>query len=166
MGCILQRKRNYKMAEFEYLTTNRNEEEKDMGKFYDVAKGIFTRLHDSEIGISADEVPILVESIMGPEINCYPGSPYSRCHEFCLFVSLTSPAHAKGARHLKFRKALETIVQHVEDTCIDTEEIAFVTDSWDAKAFNEWKGILERISHKIHFEIYLIAGHTISQIKI
>ena len=62
---------------------------------------------------------------------------------------------------------MEKIVQHMQGSCIHkTRAAVFVTDSWDEHAFADWKANLEEISHTNHFEIYLIAGRTISQIKI
>ena len=138
-----------------------------MGEFYKTAERIFGRLQDRERGIRASEIPNIAGDMYGQEINCYPGIPGHTCYEFALFVSLNTPAHAEGTKHFKFRKALETIIQHVEDTCPDqVRAIALITDSWDAKAFEEWRGMLEKVSQRVHFEIYLLANRDILQIKI
>ena len=157
------------MNEFEYLTNNINKKEKRMGDFYDIAERIFGRLRDSENGIRADEISHIVGDLNGKEINCYPGNPGGRCHDVALFVSLNSLSHADGTKHLKFRKALEKIVQHTEYICPDeVRAIVLLTDTWDVKAFDEWKGILEKISvsGRIYFEIYLLANKDILRIKV
>ncbi len=171
-----------------FITTNMNDKEHEMGEFYGIAEGILERIKeqmdgvfrsdereiitDIEVedigkrGLTVNEVRNIAYSRVSKNINFYPGIPGAPCYNLAVFVSLNSPIHARGTKHLKFRKALETIVQHM-DRCINTTKtIVFITDSWDAKAFDEWEGMLEKIRHEIHFEIYLIAGRTISQIRI
>ncbi len=152
-----------------------------MGEFYKIAERILERLENNrdEIiigeneerlaprGVSINEIRDAVTHSIPDAINFYPGVPGGSCHELAVFVSLNSPLYAKGRKHLKCRQAMEKIVQHMQGSCIHkTRAAVFVTDSWDEHAFADWKANLEEISHTNHFEIYLIAGRTISQIKI
>ena len=165
------------MDKLEYITQNINEEENEMGEFYNIAERVLITIEEGprEIlaegqikkGISADELCDRVSSGINTNINFYPGRPGAPCYKLAVFVSLNISLHAKGRKHLKCRQAMEKIVQHMQGSCIHkTKAAVFVTDFWDGDAFADWQANLEQIGSTNLFEIYLIAGRTISQIKI
>jgi hypothetical protein len=143
-----------------------------MGKFRHIAERIAGIIEEmkGEGGISADRIPDILNDLFGGElgnINCYPGKPGYDCYDFAMFLSLTSEAYAKGRGHLTCRKAMEKIVQHMQGLCSQkTRDAVFITDSWDATAFNEWRANLAEIRNNACLEIYLISGRAISEIYI
>lgn len=125
------------------------------------------RINDS--GIYADEIPEIIDrSFNRNEINCYPGSPSNECFDFVLFIALQASPYAKGKGHLSFEKAIEKIVQHLQGYCAGKARNAvFITDSWDPKVFEKWRSNLKQIIRTVTlFEIYLLSGDSISEIRI
>ena len=154
-----------------------------MGEFYKIAEIVLNTIEgnyreskdkNGEIirkGIMIDEIRDRVSSSIGTDINFYPGIPGSPCHDLAVFVSLASPLtfhhNVRGRKDLNYEEAIEKIVQHVQGSCVgQTKKAVFVTDFWDNNAFSKWKANLVQISKTSYFEIYLIAGRAINQIKI
>lgn len=116
-------------------------------------------------GVSVgDLVTIAGEAIGrgGDEINCYPGVPGAGCHDLAFFFSLRSPI-AKGGKHLNFLQALQKIVQHMQGSCLGaTRHAVFVTDCWDAPAYEEWKSNIHQIQRNARVEAYLLVGSRVT----
>jgi hypothetical protein len=135
-----------------------------------IAEGLLHSLHESldrehpsgvndEGGVSAGELPSMVQCSVKGGFNCYPGIPGGGCHELAVFISLTSPAYMKGRGHLNFREAIEKLIQHTQGICPDkTEEAVFITDSWDPSVIYEWRNNLKQINNQVKIlEIYLLS---------
>lgn len=143
-----------------------------MGKFQEMVDCITADL-ESKIqecgGIEPKDLPSVIgeQGKVASGWNCYPGLPDGQCCVSAVFYSLTLGVFAlakkpiKGEiKHLSFSEAIKEIIQHWA-RCQNTKNIVFVTDNWDAKAFDKWRLTLEKIKSKIQekngfFEIYLI----------
>jgi len=47
-----------------------------------------------------------------------------------------------------------------------TKQIIFITASWNANAYQDWKHILAEIDETINLEVYLLAGHSATKIDV
>jgi len=112
-------------------------------------------------GVTSDELAEIVGELARSrfgQINCYLGIK-AQCYPLAVFISLTSPMSAKGSCHLSFRQAMESIIQHMLGRCQEiTDAAAFITDSWDVGAFDEWRPILLNIKNKARLTIYVLKG--------
>ncbi len=120
--------------------------------------------------IEASEISSIVHKNMGRKVNCYPGVQGRNCSDICFFISLTShnnmeDMHGKGKGHLSFKKAMIKIVQHMQGSCCRTKHAIFITDSWNAKIYEEWRLNLEEIQEKAILDIYLLTGDNYLKIK-
>jgi len=141
-----------------------------MSEYRRIAEEILITLEDlkHQGGIHVDQLPHVFSNIMGQgEINCYPSLTKIQCCHLSLFLSLNSPSYRKGKGHIDCRKAMEKIVQHMQGACFQKTNVAlFVTDNWNATAFEEWRANLEHIRSSCHIEIFLLSGRTVSEINI
>jgi len=141
-----------------------------MSEYRRIAEEILVTLEDlkHQGGIHVDQIPHIFSNIVGQgEINCYPSSTKIQCCQLSLFLSLSLPSYIKGRGHISCRKAMENIVQHMQGTCYQkTRKAIFITDNWNAIAFEEWRANLEHIRGSCHIEIYLLSGRTVSEINI
>lgn len=145
-----------------------------MGEFQEIAEelaGIIDGFKENEKGISRDDIPNIVERVVGHrigEINCYPGIPGFSCCDMAVFVSVNSPSYTKGRQgHLKCNKALAKIIQHMQGTCIGiTKRAVLLTDSWDHAAYDEWRANLRNINANAQLEVYLMTGRNITPIQL
>jgi len=138
-----------------------------MGEFEEIAERL-AKIVDESVGaggIYSEDIPGIVSKIAGDilhqQINCYPGVPCSDCYETAKFVSLNSKASAIGRGHLSCRKALEKMVQHMRGQCPGKTKIGVLyTDSWDVKAWDDWKAIIQNIMSvdNVYIEAYLMIG--------
>jgi hypothetical protein len=125
-------------------------------------------------GISPNRLPeLLIRTIgRGNEINCYPGIPGHKCHDFALFISLQSPVYNRNGRrsglhHINCRTAMEKIVQHMQGYCRgQTHTVLFITDNWDVPAFEEWRSNLLEVKKDALLEIYLLVAGRVSPIPL
>ena len=143
-----------------------------MGDFREVAERLLSILEEMKHngGIRDVDLPNIINDCVGKgegQINCFPGVPGFGCCDLSFFLSLNSPSYKKGRGHLNCRKAMEKIVQHMQGACFQKTRVAvFITDNWDATAFEEWSANLEQISRHAHIEIYLLTGQAVSEIHI
>jgi len=143
-----------------------------MSEYQGIAEQILIILEElkKEGGIHVDQIPSVVNGVAGlgtGVINCYPGTKGSHCCQLSLFLSLTSPPYTKGRGHINCRGAMEKIVQHMQGSCFQKTNVAiFVTDNWNAVAFDGWQANLEHIRSFSHIEVYLISGRAVSEIYI
>jgi hypothetical protein len=142
-----------------------------MGEFRHIAEQIAGQLAEmaDRRKIGSEELGEIVEvAFGGEEINLYPGIPGYGCHELSIFISLSSPSYVKSKRgHLSCRQAIEKVVQHMQGSCMHKTRVAvLVTDSWDSSVSHEWESNLRQIENMALFEIYLIAGRNVSEIRI
>lgn len=142
---------------------------KMMGEFKKIAEQLSMEMDKSRDrgGIRADEIPEIITNATGQKnINCYPGQLGYNCYEISFFISICSPAYVKGRGHMNCRTAIERIVQHMQGVCPHKTNCAvFITDSWDALAWEDWKANLEQIKRQAHIEIYLLSGRNVSGIN-
>jgi len=97
------------------------------------------------------------------DVNMYPSTHRGACCPVAFFISLNSTKYAKSPGHIKFRKALEKLVQHTQGGCAGvTEAAVLITDSWDANVIDEWRGNIEQIQRHIYLEVYLVTNSRIS----
>jgi len=143
-----------------------------MSEFQKIAECLSSYLKKmkDDKGVHADELSDIIVQCTGKgknQINCYPGVSGIGCCDLSFFISLKSPSYTRGRGHLDCKQAMEKIVQHMQGSCFQKTRIAiFLTDNWDAAAFEKWRANLEDISHHAHIEIYLLTGQTVSEIKI
>lgn len=149
-----------------------------MGEFQEIAEriaGILAEMTDKG-GVTSQQLAEIVGSalreggsITGSEdsFNCYPGIPGHGCKELAFFLSLSSSSFSKGRGHLNCKQAMENIIQHMQGSCPGITRYAiFLTDSWDAYAFNEWQANLRQIKQKALLEVYLLTGKNVSYISL
>jgi len=120
-------------------------------------------------GIAAKELPKLINSAcVGEEaINLYPSNNKGGCYELAYFIALKRSPYAKGNGHLDCRKAMEKLIQHTLGSCRNiTKQAIFITASWDAGAYNEWKHILAEIDENIELEVYLLSGRSATRMDV
>ena len=105
------------------------------------------------------EIPELVSLALGTsaDFNCYPGGPSKGCHPLVVVLSLNSMDGGRG--NYDFREALERAVRHTQGACHGkTRALLFLTDAWDADAWNDWRGNVASIAQECASEFYLLAG--------
>lgn len=130
-----------------------------------ISDAIFTAQQIGK-GITVDDLEHITNGD-GYGMNMYPSNHGGSCCHEAFFISLSSTRYAKSAGHLKFRKALEKLVQHTQGTCSGITKVAvLITDSWDANAIDEWRGNIEQIQQHIHLEVYLITNSRIQLLPI
>ena len=115
-------------------------------------------------------------------VNCYPGEPTDICYPMAWFIALEGQL-GRGLQHefgppwrrygwhggprvdwgyppqppYGFAAMLEQCVRHLQGHCAGvTREAIIVTDSWNALAYEHWRGNLERIRAQVRLEIHLI----------
>jgi len=143
-----------------------------MGQFLQVAQRLAAILDElrNQGGVTAYQLPDIIKQSIGQgngDINSYPGTPGGSCCDLAFFISLSTPAYAKGRGHLTCRNAMEKIVQHIQGSCYQKTRFAvLITDSWDASAYDDWRWNIENIKGHSGIEIYLISGSKVSQINI
>lgn len=150
-----------------------------MGEFQEVVKSIVALLNElaDTGGVTSQKIPEIIGSTLEENrviegdarnaFNCYPGIPGHGCKDLAFFVSLTSPSFYKGRGHLNCGQAMEKIVQHMQGSCQGkTRHAIFLTDSWDAFAYNEWQANLSQIRQKALLEVYLFTGRSSSLISL
>ena len=127
----------------------------------------------SGMEIKADEIAEIVHKAYGQKVNCYPGDNTFLSTDVCFFVSLTSSKnlevreemHGAGKGHLSFKKAMITIVKHMQGSCCPSNHAVFITDNWNAKVYEEWRLNLEAIQEKATLDVFLLVGDHYSRIK-
>ena len=115
-------------------------------------------------------------------VNCYPGEPTDTCYPLAWFVALEGQL-GRGLQQefgpswrrywwrsgpvvdwgyppqppYGFAAILEHLVRHLQGHCAGTTQHAIIlTDSWNAVAYEHWRGNLERIRAQAQVEIHLI----------
>ena len=115
-------------------------------------------------------------------VNCYPGEPTDTCYPLAWFVALEGqlghglqrdcapPWRRYGWRGgpvvdwgypaqppYGFAAILEHVVRHLQGHCAGTTRQAIIlTDSWNAPAYERWRGNIERIRAQVEVEIHLL----------
>ena len=138
-------------------------------------KKIQSVLENISVGgeIKAEEINQMVCRAFGEKVNCYPGIYSYLRTDVCFFVSLTSndkrngtsDMHGSGKGHLSFKKATIKIIQHMQNSCCTTKHAIFITDSWNAKVYDEWRLNFEEIQEKAILDVYMLTGDNYSKIK-
>ena len=117
-------------------------------------------------------------------VNCYPGEPTDTCYPLAWFIALEGRlgrglqqdyghpwrrywwhhgplvdwGHAPQPPY-GFAAMLETLVRHLQGHCAGTTRQAILlTDSWNALAYERWRGNLERIRAQVRLEIHLLGA--------
>lgn len=143
-----------------------------MGEFKSLARGILDRILEGEREIHPTEIPELIAGggHVGKEpFHCYPGGePSDDCYSLAVIVSLSSKRNTVlRSGHLDFEKALEMLIRHMQGTCVGvTRTAVLITDSWHPDAFEKWHSNIDQIGKKALVEIYLLAGHQVTEIGI
>ena len=143
----------------------------------DIAKEIGNCIADYEShgGVSVSEIAEIAERSIEAiakgsfnDFNCYPSLQQdNKCHELALFVSLQSPLYAKGDHHLSYSDALKELVQHVQGRCVcNTKYVLFITDSWDAVAYADWRENIKKIGDDVRLKVCLLVEGMVVSIKI
>ena len=142
-------------------------EDKSIGDFIEVAQEAARVLSEAK-GMSDKGIPnLLGRRGMQGKVNCYPGTDTDNCYPIAFFVCLHSRRHAKGNGHLHFRKMIDILVQHMQCTCEEKTICAvIITDSWDARAWEERSAEIAVIKERKFLEAYLVAEGQAVQIPV
>ena len=116
--------------------------------------------------VRPQDIAGIINSRVG-QVNCYPGIPSASCCKEAFFVSLRSKEYATGRGHISCRTALEKLVQHMQGHCINVTDVAIlITDSWDVKAYDEWRSNIKQIKKNAQVEVYIVNGKNITRMHI
>ena len=139
----------------------------------EVGSGIADR--ESHGGVTVGEIAEIIQRLIEKrskgffdKFNCYPSEQQGdMCHELALFVSLQSPFYAKGDHHLSHSDALKALVQHLQGRCVgSTKCVLFITDSWDAVAYADWRKNIKKIGEDVRLEVYLLVDGRVLFLKV
>ena len=158
-----------------------NEENPTPSEYTNTVRDIARVASDGELDI--EKLGELLSGRHGA-INCYPGEPTDTCYPMAWFVAVEGqlgrgiqqdfgpPWHHRYRywRRMSpwddwgtpqppygFAALLEQCVRHMQGHCAGvTREAIILTDSWNALAYEHWRGNLERIRAQARVEIHLI----------
>ena len=75
--------------------------------------------------------------------NLYPTDLKGECKDLAVFMALECvPFKSKGTKTLKFKEAIEKMVQHQQSVKCKgkTREMLLITSSWSTEDFQPWHG--------------------------
>jgi hypothetical protein len=130
-----------------------------MDRFRGIAEHIARNALDG--GIAENQLLEIVrksgQSYTGSAFNCYPGLPGDQCYPLALFVSLSGKLR-RGPWWYTFPRILVALDQHFYGKCRgQTREGVVITDTWESRAYEEWKTNIENMKQDgVSLEIYLV----------